>query len=183
MKNLFEYLPELFEEINEFKSIFSVIQRELELLMNCVNTVANDNFIESSSVNGLKRFAKSLNLDEKYLSASNLRFLLNTVMMDKRPYTLKMINNLLLSICENNGFVIDCDTDNECLYVKLNLGNKDKFDILFDFLDRIVPANMYLSVDYLYNPYSLYHGAMYASLNEYTYSELKSSEQMKEVFA
>lgn len=179
---LTEYLPDFFSETEEFKIIFSVIESELIQLYSELDNFKRNRFADTADEKGLKRLAEAVNSDKLYLQSDDLRFLLMLTIADKRPYTINMIEKLMNMICKNNGYELFTDVQNGIFRVRLNLGNKNKFSILHSFLDKIVPANMVLDIDCLYNPYSMYKTAEYMDLSAFTYDDLKSSPDMKEEF-
>lgn len=173
--NLIEYLPYILHEIKEYKEIAKVENPELITLWQSVENVLNDQFIQSSTENGVKRWESILkvlpkgtdNLDER-------KFRILTRLNEQLPYSLKMLHQQLTTLCGEDGYSVELKNKEFTLSVKVALTAKSNFGDVDSLLHRIVPANMIIDLSLKYNQYSTLANFTYAQLANYTYDQLRN---------
>ena len=174
MDKLFSYLPPFFRDIREFRAIFEAVGAELEILRAAIETAIDNQFVSTADTAGLKRLARSLQVAQTYADPEDLRFALRSLLLDKRPYTMKMLDVSLRELCGENGYTLSRDAAKGVLSVRLDLRNKDKFDAVKKLLDRIVPADMIIDAHYLYNTHAMLSGKTHAALAAFTHEKIRS---------
>lgn len=174
MDKLFSYLPPFFRDIREFRAIFEAVGAELDTLQSAIETAINNQFVSTADAVGLKRLAKSLHLTQNYADSEDLRFALRSLLLDKRPYTMKMLDASLKDLCSENGYTLSRDTEKGVLSVRLDLQNKDKFDAVKNLLERIVPSNMLINAHYLYNTHVMLFDKTHGALAAHTHEQIRS---------
>lgn len=174
MTDLFACLPPFFRDIREFRAVFAAAGEEIDLFRAQICRMLDDLFVETADEAGLKRLARSLRFWENCADPEDLRFALRSLLLDKRPYTMRMLDGALCSLCGADGYELSEDVVRGVLTVRLKLGKKDKFNAVRNLLERIVPVDMAIDADYLYNTHGQLSEKTHGQLSAYTHEQLRS---------
>lgn len=172
--SLLEYLPGVLREIKEFKAIATAENPEIVKVWEELQSVLDDQFINNSTLNGVKRWEAILGiraLDSDSLSDRKFRIL--TRLNEQLPYTYRNLEAQLALLCGTNGYKLILDNESYILTVKIALTAKKKFEEVGSLLDRVVPCNMIISLLLIYNQHKTLHRFTHAELKQYTHKELR----------
>ena len=172
--NLLEYLPGVLREVKEFKALSAAENPETIKLWEELENVLDDQFVNESTLNGVKRWESILGikaLDTDLLSDRKFRIL--SRLNEQLPYTYKNLDAQLALLCGANGYKLILDNSAYALTVKVALTAKKKFTEVGNLLDRVVPCNIVISLLLLYNQYLTLEQYTWQHLEQYTWEQLR----------
>lgn len=174
--DLIKLIPDIFHDIREFKEVFSAVSAVASKFEDKIKQQKADFYIylEDISEAGVDRLAKSLKIDVSGLAFDDKVFKIKTVLLDKRPYNIPNVKNMLASLCGEDGYSFDVDNDNLNVSVGLDLGRKNQFAAVYELLDKVVPSNMSLNIELLYNLHSDISDKTHDDLSAMTHEQIRS---------
>ncbi len=172
---LLDYLPEILQDIYEFKAICSAGDTEVDELKDELATAVNDNFVYTLSKKGCERWEKMLSLTPKATDTlSDRRFRILAQLNQDTPYTMRGLKQQLETLCGADGYSAELDPGNYTLAVKLALTAKGQFDEVEKLLSRVLPANIARVITLKYNQHETLSGFTHGMLAAYTQDELRN---------
>lgn len=172
--NLIDYLPGVLREIKEFKALATAENPEAIKLWEELENVLDDQFVNESTLNGVKRWESILGikaLDTDALSDRKFRIL--SRLNEQLPYTYRNLESQLALLCGTNGYKLLMDSNAYELTVKVALTAKKKFSEVGNLLDRVVPCNIVISLILMYNQHGILSQFTHAYLSQYTHNQLR----------
>ena len=175
-RNLIDYIPEFLKDVNEYKAILNLAEQpEMVDLFAAVDDALNDQFIVDATENGVLRWEKILNIVPKATATLDERkFAILTKVNEQTPYTMTALKQKLDSLCGEDGYDVELDSNNYVLKVKLGLGQLSNFMAAGELLKRIVPANMIIELTSKYNKHQLLADKTHKDLSAYTHYQLRN---------
>lgn len=172
--NIINHLPSILSDYKEYKVISDAISPELNLLWKAIEDTKNDQWINSATENGVKRREKMLKIIPKDTDTlDDRKFRLSAREIDKLPYTYKILDRKLRTLCGPDGYTLDVDYNNFIIKVRVDLTSKKAYDEVELLLDKMVPENMIIDLSLLYNPNSVLSGFTHRKLSRYTHKQLR----------
>lgn len=157
-------------DTREFQEIAKVLNPELENLWSSIGKVLSEWFLSSMSEYGIARIEKMLGIMPYDTDTiEDRRFRLKARYNQETPYTYRSLYNMIDNLC-NGDF--EMSLDGFVLKVKLGLGVRKQFAEVQNLLERIVPANIIIVVDILYNTNDTLSKFTHAQLAKYTHYQL-----------
>lgn len=173
--NVLSYLPEFLKEFREFRELAAAENPELLSLWDTLEAVLNDQFIASSTENGIKRWETVLKIFPKGSDTLDVRrFRILARLNAKLPYTQRTLEQQLAALCGEAGYSVELRNKEYTLTVRVGLGVKGKFDEVNSLLESIVPAHMIIDLSLLYNTHARLSRYTYAQLALHTHNELRN---------
>lgn len=180
---MIEYLPEWLREFQEIKEITKQQQIQAQQLWTVLEDVIwKNNFIESLDENGCSRWERMLGIQNKdTYTVEERRLKILGMLAEQRPFTMRMLERTLAVLCgentdENNpNYKVDLDAGNYKLTVRIAMSSENVFSDVKKLLDRIVPCNLVVDVELLYNQHKELAQYTHEQLSEYTHEELKKN--------
>lgn len=172
--SLLDYLPGVLGEVKEFKAMAAAENPEILTLWEELENVLDDQFVNESTLNGVKRWEKILNIDAFDTDTlSDRKFRILSRLNEKLPYTYKSLNSQLALLCGENDYKVILEDNAYNLTVKVALTAKKKFSEIENLLNRVVPCNILISLLIIYNQYSTLRQITHFQLSKYTYLGLR----------
>lgn len=172
---LLKKLPIYHRGIYEFKQIAEAQTPEMRALLNAIDFVLDNFYIETATEYGINRFESMMGLTyDEGDTLETRKFRVLTKWNDQIPYTEEVLHELLTILCGKGGYSLYIDEANYALTVKLALHNEKKFMAVKELLDGVVPANMITGVT-IYNTYITLASYTHEQLSQYTYEGLKTA--------
>lgn len=173
MKMLGEYLPPVLSEIKNIKSLMQLLQPVDNAMWYALETLLNNQFVDTADVNGVKKWEEELLLFPKLSDSLDLRkFAIKTKLIEPSVNSYRAIKSRLISLLGEDNFTLTV-TD-YTVNVFLQLGLNSKLDSIKKLLRNIIPANMVLNVDMDYNTHGDLSVYTHGELAEYTHYELRN---------
>lgn len=172
--NLNDYLPEIYLQMKEMKEISDVETGPINSLWQNVYNIYYDGFIMIATEYSIAR-------RERYLgivpgpndTLEDRRFAILARYQEQAPYTYKTLRRLLDSLLGASNYTMTRDIPNNTLAVKVDLSSASMYNTVEELLERIVPVNMALSMELLYNTHSQLSAFTHNQLSAYTHNQLR----------
>jgi hypothetical protein len=141
--NLIEYLPLFIQDYREIGQIMNAENPEFQLLADESERLKNNQFIETSNLNGIARFEKLLKIIpsvDDTLESRISRVL--TRWNDVIPYTYKAFIQKMMVLCDGINFTINNDFNVYKMEIITHLELSGQVDELQNLLGYIIPSNI-----------------------------------------
>ena len=167
-------VPDVLKPVREIKAIIGTENVEFNQLNAAIATYLNNNFVESADDYGISRLETILSIAPKLTDTLDERkFRVLSRINEQLPFTVRSLEQQLETLCGPNGYTVEVIPDQYLLKVRVELTAKSKIDDVRNLLNRIVPANMIIDLDLLYNQHSMFAGYTHAELAAYTHQQLR----------
>lgn len=102
-------------------------------------------------------------------------FRIHARLLEDKPYTYRTLCKQLAALCGSDGYTIKLDHDAYTLTVRVALKSKQFWNEAEQMLERVVPLNLILDVDLMYNTHGIIKGTglTRGQLAKYTHKELR----------
>lgn len=168
------YLPDVFRDIREMKAHAVAQQPELEKEWAALEELYNDQFLYLMGESGVAQWEKMLKITPMETDTlEDRRFRVINRFNAQLPYTYNMLEYHLTQMCGPGGYTISYNADIWTLIVKIALTSKKQFDEILKLIEQMIPANLILDYDLLYNTYGNLSRFTHAQLAAYTYGALR----------
>lgn len=168
------YQPLIIKDYREFKEIAEIENTILTDCWSSSNNVFLDQFIETLTDNGCKRWEKILNIQPKGTDTLEVRrFRIKSRINEDLPYTYNALVNVLNSLCGEGQYTINLYNNEYRLKILIELTAKKLFDEVESTVKRMIPANLILEVDLRYNQHKTLSKYTHKQLSKYTHIELR----------
>lgn len=177
MRKYKDYLPEELKKYKEFIAIGDTVDKQFDKLETDKRRVLLNGFIMTLDDYGCTRWEKMLHLvrrDSDSLEDRRKRILIK--FLNQLPYTEKRLREMLTSLCGEDGYHLEVNITEECVRVKIELGRKNQFREVQKMLEDIVPLNLWLDVQLLYNTHRVLGGYTHRHLAKFTHRGLREED-------
>jgi hypothetical protein len=158
----------------EIEQIMKVEQTRVEALWETVRNLLNEAFVSDESKIGAARWESILDitpLDTDTLQLRNFR--IQGRLIEDLPYTYRTLNNQIKALCGEDGYEINLNGDEFFLSVKVALTTKKMKSEVERLCERVVPLNLFLDVDLMYNTHGLLQPYTHGYLHSFTHQQIR----------
>lgn len=174
MADIESYYPDILKEVREFQALAVAENPEMELIYTAVDEVMDEQFISTAKTYGVARLEKIVGITPKATDTLEERkFKLLAKYNEDKPYTVTKLNELLTTLCGTDGYVLEINNGEFTLKVKVALTSKKNKDAVSQLVERIVPVNMVISVELMYNQWQTAAGLTWDDVRGMTWEELR----------
>lgn len=141
--NLIEHLPPFVQEYREIDQITKAENPEFQLVVDESETIKNNQFIETSNLDGIARFEKLLKIipsADDTLESRISRVL--TRWNDVIPYTYRAFIQKMMVLCDGVNFTINNNYNEYKMEIITHLEMSGQVDELQNLLGYIIPSNI-----------------------------------------
>ncbi len=175
MRKLIDYLPIKIQVFREIKAINETEQPEMNLLWENLDNFLKDQFVSDSTERGVSRWEKILKIIPKgTASLEDRKFTILTRLNESLPFTLTKLKQQLTTLCGADGFQLTLNADEYTISVRVALIAKNAFDDVTTMLKRMLPANMVVKQDLIYNQYETLATFTHEQLRAWTHYQLRN---------
>lgn len=178
--NTIELLPDFLREIRELKALHTSYDAEFDLIDSAANKLLINFFFDDLDADGCTRWEEMLDLkvgDDDTLDERRLR--IKALYLGDTPYTERLFTAMLENIAGVGKAEIKVDIEQYKVDIKIALGSKKQFEEIKALAERVVPLNMGLSVELIYNTYGGLSDYTHGFLGNYTHIYIKENVLMK----
>ncbi|MCX7715050.1 MAG: YmfQ family protein [Clostridia bacterium] len=166
--DILKYLPPFLQVVTEFMEIAESENPEFDTLKSYKADVLNDQFLADATENGISRWETILGITPKGTDTlDDRRFRVLANLNKNLPYTYTTLVQQLINLCGENGYTVSVDNANYLVTVKIALSSKSMYDEVNKLLVKMIPANMLIDLDLLYNTW--------AKVKSYTWGHFKTT--------
>lgn len=175
MAELISYLPDVLHDIREFRLICEAGDSELAELRISLSDIVQDNFIQTLTQRGCERWERMMRITPKATDDIEVRrFRILAQLNEQLPYTYRGLLRQLETLCGKDGYSAELNGNAYTLSVRVALTAKNQLDEVIKLLERIVPANLAVSVTLKYNQHKTLAAMTHGQLAEYTHDYLRN---------
>lgn len=174
--NTLKNLPELLQDITEFVELCKTYDVEFELIESETEKLTNNFFFDTLDEQGCRRWEDMLNISRRETDTlDNRRFRIKSIYLGDTPYTERTLLEKLEMLVGTGNVTVDIDVENSKVTVRLSLSRKNKIAEVEKMIDRMVPLNMVIDSDLLYNTHERLGLYTHAYLSKFTHQGLKEN--------
>ena len=171
--DLKDYWPLVTKKILEFEKIADAENPEINNLWAAHKDVLDNQFIKTLTEEGCKRWESILNIVPMGTDTlDDRRFRILARINADLPFTFKQLENMLYALC-GDDYTCELINNDYKLVVRLALGVRRQYDEVSSLLKKVVPANLLIDLDLLWNQYLLLEPFIHEDLEPYTHEELR----------
>lgn len=173
-KQLIEYLPEIIKQFEEMQQIMQAEQPQIDKLWTAIYEVLDNAFIETEGEVGASRWESILDikpLDTDSIKVRNFR--IRARLLEDIPYTWRTFNGMLSALCGKDGYTIKLNNDEYTLIIKVALTSKALKNEVIKLSERVVPLNLILDIDLMYNTHEMLRPFTHRFLSSYTHNQIR----------
>lgn len=169
-----KYYPDVIKDFREFVALASAENPEMSDLWSEIENTMNNQFIQDSDEVGIKKFEKLVDITS-YASdtLAERKFRVMAKWNANLPYTERRLIEMLDKLCGVDGYTLTIDRPNHCTVIKVALVSKKNENSVRDMAERVVPAEMMLSVSLLYNQHQTFRSYTHQQLQAYSHNSLR----------
>lgn len=172
---LISYLPPVVSEIVKVSELMSILQVEVDGLWVDLDGVLKSQYVNFADELAVMRYERMLGiLPKSGADLSQRRDDILSVLAIGLPYTLANLQLMLKNICGDNGVIVEVYPDEYLLYVRVDLAVREKYDMVFDLVSRMKPANLVLDISLGYNKHGDLVGLTHGGMVDMTYYDVKN---------
>ena len=168
------YLPEAVKHYREIVGITEAENPELTMLWTSADSVFLDQFIETLTDNGCKRWEKILDIKPRDTDTLQVRrFRIKARINEDLPYTWRALEKVLDTMCGKGAYAMTLYNEEYRLVILLELTVKKLFDEVEQSVKRMIPANLILDVRLRYNTWGQVKVLTWGDLKNRTWKDVK----------
>lgn len=174
-KRLIQYLPPLFQEIQEFQKITAAEQQEANALWSEFDAAHDDLSILTATEQGLAKLERPLGVQSKATATPEERRLVLLARYNEQlPFTRRVLEQQLRNLCGPGGYTLTINPAAKTADVLVALTAKANFDEVAALLERVLPCNMVIVLGLKYNQHETLARFTHARLAARTHNELRN---------
>lgn len=173
--NILEYLPDFLKDVKEIVIHARAEEPELAALWQACEDAYADQFLYTMTENGIKRWENMLKISPMGTDTiEDRRFRVINRVNAQLPYSYRMIEAHLTQMCGADGYKMTYDKATWTLEIRITLTSKKQFDDVQVMVSEMIPANIVLDVDLLYNTHEILSRFTYEQLSQLTHDQLRN---------
>lgn len=171
--------PEIIIQIPDIKQVYKAVDKQIEKLTAAVEQMEDDIFLESMGEEKIKLWEKMLAIkpfDDDTLS--DRRFRVQSKVLEKLPYSYRVIIRKLTALAPNGMEITRSDTN---VTVKLAIASKKKIKDVAELLEVTLPLNMNYEVIIMFHTYGFFKEKKmaYGQMKAFSYLALRENEEVE----
>lgn len=169
------YLSDYMQEFREIRAIMDSLQAEVDELEEKTQGILEDTYIDTASLAAIEHYERMLGIKASPgASVEDRRRAVKAILYDTGGYTLKSVLRYLDSILGAGAYTVA--VSGYVFQIGLSLSVKSRYADVENYLRRTIPANMAISVDYIYNTHAVVHAYTHGALHNRTHREIREEE-------
>jgi|LSQX01.1.fsa_nt_gb hypothetical protein len=141
-RTLIDYIPTVLKEVKQYQALTYGEQPEIYTLFNGIQSALDNQFVETSTEYGVKRWEKILGIIPKATDSLDARKTQVLIRLNGQlPYTLTAFRNMLISLYGNN-FELITNLNEYKMELITHLEEVGGVDNLRYLIQSVVPANL-----------------------------------------
>lgn len=172
--DILEYLPQFLKEVREMIGNADGENKELSKLWEAIEQAWNDQFLYTMGEYGIKRWEKIIGITPYATDTlEDRRFRIINRLNANVDYTYIRVWEHLAQMCGANGFTMQYIAEIWTLQVRVALHQARQYEEMRRWLLEIIPLNIILDIDLLYNTHRILNRFTHGNLSQYTHHELR----------
>lgn len=170
-------IPYALKGIPDLEQTYEAIDEQMEKLNGAIYQMGEDVYFENMSEDRVKRWEKMLDLTPKDTDTlSERRFAIHSRVVDKLPYSYRVIMSDLLALAPDAAMTIDYSGPS--VDVQIAITSQSNVSAVDDLLDRKLPLNMTYTITILWNTWDEVKPYKWSEIKEMTWENVKKDENL-----
>lgn len=171
--DLVSYLPAFMQKYKETVAALKAEEPELNAVWENVHKIFYNHFISTADEYGVSRFEKMLGITPNVDDTLEFRkAVIKSKWCSQIPYTEKGVKDKLKILCgSEDNFIYEYKE--YLLKIKIALVKKNMVNEVLNLLYQIIPENIRIQVELLYNTHEIISDYRHRDLAKYTYGQLR----------
>ena len=166
--------PDVILNIDEIKSIYDSEEKTGIQLEKNIEKTDTDISIITAAESGIAHRENILGIKpQDTQSLEERRFQVLLKWTDSFPYTEKSLRKKMNELIGEKKYTLEIDYEVLNAKIMLSLDKRDTYDYVMNFLEEILPLNLYINLEIEFNRYKLLSQFTYGELKKYTHKELR----------
>lgn len=158
----------------EIEQIMKAEQPQVSDLWDSMKDLLREAFIGDETEIGALRWESILDINPLDTDTLQLRnFRIQGRLIEDLPYTYETLNNQIKTLCGEDGYEINLNSDAFTLSIKVALTTKKLKQEVEKLCERVVPLNLFVDITLMYNTHELLHPYTHGYLNRFTHQQLR----------
>lgn len=174
-RKLLDYYPVFLQEVKEIYDLCQAEQPEIEAMDEAILKALDECFISSATEYGISRLEKVAGI--KPPGADTLeerRFRLEMLMGGSDVCTLHNMKEFLERLLGKDGYSVQLYHEEYKLVIRVALSSKKRFQDALAYIKEVVPANLIIDMDLIYNRYQDLETFTHAQLHGKTHAQIRN---------
>jgi len=172
---LIEYLPEFLRQAGELKAVTEAEEKFTETLFGRLGEALADQFAATAGEYGIRRLERIWGISAASgLSLEERRFTVTARLMEKMPFTMKTLRQMLVNLFGEDGFILDLNPGRYTLRVLARRDSASGIREADSLLKRFCPANLTVILSVRYARHFELSAFAHADLAGKTHFEIKN---------
>lgn len=153
------------------------VDKQIEKLNTEITRLDEDNFFDNTSESRVIRWEKILSLTPRADDTlDERRFAVHTRVIDKLPYTFRIIEKELKALSPESEFTRQMSANGMTVTVKLPLTSVSKIADVDSLLDKKLPLDVTYEIIVQYNTWDEYSSQTWGNLSNMTWNDMRINE-------
>lgn len=168
-------IPNALKGIPDLEQTYYAIDRQMDKLNGSITQMDEDVFFDNMSEERVKRWEAMLDMTPSADDTiEERRFAIHSRVVDKLPYSYRIIMSDLLALAPDA--TMDIDYSGPHLDVKIALSSQSMIDAVQELLERKLPLNMTYTITVLYNTWSQIEDMTWGQVKTMTWYDVKTDQ-------
>jgi hypothetical protein len=168
-------IPNALKGIPDLEQTYYAIDRQMDKLNESIAQMDEDVFFDNMSEERVKRWESMLDMTPSADDTiEERRFAIHSRVVDKLPYSYRIIMSDLLALAPDA--TMDIDYSGPHLDVRIALSSQSMIDAVQELLERKLPLNMTYEIIIVYNTWGEYESDTWGDVSTMTWQQMKENE-------
>ena len=175
-RQLIDYLPNVLKTYKEFEELLNAEQPQMNMVWLSIESLIKEAFIMDETEIGAAKWEKIMKIQPLDTDSLELRnFRIHGRMLEDSKITWRTLCSNLETLCGKDGYTAELQHDKYTLKIRVALKSKKMKDEVCVLCERIVPLNLILDIELMYNTHRMIKdaGLTYGQLEAYTHKQIK----------
>ncbi len=172
MKTYLSYLPPFLQEYQEIQAIAKVEDKVLEALWQAFTSLEENQWIQTANEEGIRRREKMMGLPGSTLSLEERRTRILSNWNAAIPFTDETFRQWVDSMMGDAPYTLVIDGSRYLVELTLHKMYSARTTLFLTTGRNMVPANMEMRIEFLYNQYSQCHAFTHGALAAWQHRQL-----------
>ena len=165
--------PQIITQIPDIAQLYEINEAQCEALDDAVQELDDDLFLSDMHEGFVERWEGILKITPNATDTlDERRFRVKTTMMDKLPYTIRVLDGKLSELCPG-GYEITLNSNKTHLNIAIAIRSQSSINDVVELVEKMLPLNMTYEVSELFSRYGALTSYTHQQLSAYTHQEIR----------
>lgn len=171
---MIKYLPPFMRRFTEIKELMKSEDKQISILNANADKVLKNAFIETADEEGISQYEKFLHIVSSEGENIEIRRTRVALRWNERiPYTYQALVSSLNTCLGKGNYTLYPDEEHYYIFVYLKVSVANRKVMVREIFERMVSAEIYYKICFIYNTHAVMHGFTHAQLHRYTQQQLR----------